>query len=304
MTTVAPQPARIAVATPARSLRHTVTPLLVSVLAAAGVAAIYYTFVRTPLGQAVDTAVMSGGDVDHPQVTDVLNKALQYTHLTLLALVCVLAAAFGVLRRRLDLSLGAAFVVGAANLTTQYLKSHLTRPDLDGLAMPNSFPSGHVTAAASVAFVLVLVFPRALRGTIGLVGAGYVTLVAIATVWAEWHRPSDAVAALLVVIACGGVAVWAVRMRRAGAPRPMQLPNRLVMAGLAVTGAVTAAAGLLGLLAVALAERGSPDFVSERFAFLTGSAGIVACVAGTFILWVRLTADEPPAGRPNLGGTK
>ncbi|WP_229074090.1 phosphatase PAP2 family protein [Actinoplanes sp. DH11] len=303
MTTVAPQPVR-PVAPPGRSLWHTVSPLFVAVLSAAAVAAMYHVFVQTSLGQAVDTTAMLGGDVSHPRVTDVLDRALQYTHLTLLALVCVLAAAFGVIQRRLDLAIGAFVLVVAANLTTQLLKSGLARPDLDGNPLPNSFPSGHVTAAASVAFVLVLVFPRALRGTIGLVGAGYVAVVAIATVWADWHRPSDAVAALLVVLACGALVVWAVRLRRAAGVRPLHLPNKLVMVVLAITGAVTAAAGGLGLLTVALTERGSPDLVSGQFAFLTGAAGIVACVAGTFIMWVRLTADEPPAGRPVPGGTK
>jgi membrane-associated phospholipid phosphatase len=305
LTALAPKPVRsAAAAVPARTLRHTATPLLVTVLAAIGAAAVYYLFIRTPLGQAVDTAAMSGGDVDHPRVTEVLEKTLQYTHLTLLALVCVLAAVIGVVQRRLDLAVGAAFLVIAANVSAQLLKARLDRPDLDGTAMPNSFPSGHVTAAASVAFVLVLVFPRALRGMIGLAGAAYVAVVAIATVWAEWHRPSDAVAAMLIVLACGGLVVWVVRLRRNAATRPLQLPNMLVMGILAVTTAVTAAAGLIGLLAVALAERGSPGFVSGQFAFLTGSAGIVACVAGTFIIWVRQTADEPPAGRPVSGGTK
>ncbi|BBH71298.1 phosphoesterase [Actinoplanes sp. OR16] len=306
MTALAPKPVRTVATPPHRSLRNTASPLLVTVLAAIGVAAIYFVFIRTTLGQAVDTAVMDGGDVNHPQVTDVLERALQYTHLTLLALVCVLAAAFGVIRRRLDLSIGATFIVIASNVTAQLLKARLDRPDLDGTAMPNSFPSGHVTAAASVVFVLVLVFPRAMRGMIGLGGAAYVAVVAIATVWAEWHRPSDAVAALLIVLACGGLVVGVIRLRRGGALRPLQLPNMLVMAILAVTGAVTAAAGLLGLLAVALAERGSPGFVSGQFAFLTGSAGIVACVAGTFIIWVRQTADEPPAARSSLstGGSQ
>ncbi len=303
LTAVAPRSAR-AVPAPRNSAWHTVSPLLVTLLATAGAAAVYQFFIRTSLGQTVDSAAMRGGDVSHPQVTEVLTRTLNATHLAALALVCVLAAAFGALRRRLDLSIAAAVLVVGSNLAVQQLKAHLQRPDLDGFAMPNSFPSGHTAAAASVAFVLVLVFPRALRGTVGLVGAAYVAVVAVATVWAEWHRPSDAVAALLIVLACGGLAVFAVRLRRGSGTRPLQLPNKLVMGVLAATGAVTAAAGLLGLLAVSLSERVWPELVSGRFAFLAGAAGIVAVVAGTFIMWVRITAGEPPAGRPESGGTK
>ena len=307
MTTVAPPPvgAGSASVEPHRgSAWHTVSPLVVTLLAAGGAVAVHWFFLRTSLGQTVDSASMRGGDVSHPQVTEVLSRTLNATHLAVLALVCVLAAAFGALRRRLDLSVAAAFVVVGANLAVQQLKAHLERPDLDGFAMPNSFPSGHTAAAASVAFVLVLVFPRALRGMVGLAGAAYVAIVAVATVWAEWHRPSDAVAALLIVLACGGLAVWVVRLRRGRGTRPLHLPNKLVMVVLAATGAVTAAAGLLGLLAVSLSERVSPDLVSGKFAFLAGAAGIVATVAGTFIIWVRITAGEPSADRAEPGGTK
>jgi membrane-associated phospholipid phosphatase len=289
---------------PARSTWHTVSPLVVSLLAAGGAALLYLVFVRTPIGQLVDTESMRGGDVSHPRVTEVLSRTLNATQLAILALVCVLAAAFGALRRRLDLSIAATLTVVGANLTVQWLKTELPRPDLDGYPLPNSFPSGHTAAAASVAFVLVLVFPRALRGTVALAGAGYVAVVAVATVWAEWHRPSDAFAAVLIVLAWGSLTVFGVRLRRAGQPRPLHLPNRLVMLVLGITGGVTAAASLLGLLAVALSERFVEDFVSGRYAFTAGAAGIVAFVAVAFIIWVRLTAGEPPADRPVQGGKK
>jgi hypothetical protein len=59
--------------------------------------------------------------------------------------------------------------------------------------------------------------------------------------------------------------------------------------------AATGVAGLLGLAAVVIAERTSPDLLSGRVAFLTGSACITAAVAGTFLVWVRLAAGDLPA---------
>jgi membrane-associated phospholipid phosphatase len=241
----------------------------------------------------VDTAALRGGDFDHPRVSEVLTRTLDATRFAALAIVCLLAAIFGVVRRRLDLAVAAGFVVVTANLVTQQLKAHLGRPDLDGFPAPNSWPSGHATAAATAAFVLVLVLPRALRGTVGLAGAGYVTVVSVATVWAEWHRPSDVIAALLIVLACGSLAVFGVRLRRTGPTRPIHLPNRLVMVVLGVAAALATATAVFGMGAVALSERPLPDLVSGRFAFLTGTAGIVAATALTFIVWVRLTAAEP-----------
>jgi len=58
-------------------------------------------------------------------------------------------------------------------------------------------------------------------------------------------------------------------------------------------GAVTGVAGLLGLIAVALSVRVSPDLVSGRFAFLAGAACITSAVAGVFIAWMRLVSSDP-----------
>ena len=44
-----------------------------------------------------------------------------------------------------------------------------------------------------------------------------------------------------------------------------------------------------------MSERVTPDLVSGRFAFLTGAALIMAAVAGTFLIWVRLAAGDRPA---------
>jgi membrane-associated phospholipid phosphatase len=267
-------------------------PFAVALLAAAAVGAIYEAFVRTSLGQTVDTVAMRGADVHHPKVVQVLDRTLNGTTLVSLVLVCLAAAAIGVLRKRVDLALGATLLVIGANASTQLLKTQLSRPHLDDFPGPNSFPSGHTAAAASVAFALVMVLPAAIRGTVALIGAGYVTVIAVATVWAAWHRPSDTVAALLVVLAWGALAVFGIRVRRyreLGAPRLSRVAG-LPLIGI---GAVTGVAGLLGLIAVALSVRVSPDLVSGRLAFLAGVACITSAVAGVFIAWMRLASADP-----------
>jgi membrane-associated phospholipid phosphatase len=278
-----------------RGGRHLVAPVIVTLLAAAGVVAIYRFFVGTSLGQSLDTAAMRGADVDHPKVVAVLDRALNGTTLASLVLVCVAAAAIGVLRRRLDVAIGAALLVIGANLTTQLLKTRLDRPNLDEFPAPNSFPSGHTTAAASVAFALIIALPHAVRGMVTLIGATYVTVIAVATVWAEWHRPSDTVAGLLVVLAWGGLVATLVRAGRWRRPAVSSRPTRLTTLVLTVVGTITAVAGLIGLLAMVLSERITPDPVSGRFAFLAGAAAITAAVAGGFLIWVRLAAGDPPA---------
>jgi membrane-associated phospholipid phosphatase len=293
MTALAPRPT----VTPAasRGAWHVAAPAFVAVLSAAGVALSYRVFVQTSLGQVVDTAAMRGADVHHPRVVEVLSRTLNGTTLVSLVLACVAAAAIGFIRGRKDLAVGSALLVIGANLSSQLLKTRLERADLDDFPAPNSFPSGHTTAAASVVFALILVLPHAVRGMVTLIGAGYVTVIAVATVWAEWHRPSDTVAGLLVVLAWGGAVAAVLRARRRRIPGPLSRPTRLTTLVLTVVGALTAAAGLLGLGAVVLSERVTPDLVSGRFAFLTGAACITAAVAGMFLIWVRLAAGDQPA---------
>jgi hypothetical protein len=272
-----------------RNAGHVLVPLLVSVLATAGVVAIYKVFIRTITGQAVDTGALNGADVSHERVVEILSRTLNGTTLASLVLACLAAAAIGIVRRRFDVAVAAAVLVIGSNLTSQLLKTHLHRPNLDGFPAPNSFPSGHTTAAASVAFALILAFPHAIRGMVALIGAGYVTIIAIATVWAEWHRPSDTVAGLLVVLAWGGLVSAALRMHR---PRIVSRPTRLTTVLFSAVLIVTALAGAAGLAFVVLSERANPDLVSVRFAFLTGAACITAAVAGCFLIWVRLAAGD------------
>jgi membrane-associated phospholipid phosphatase len=286
--------------TPGRGMGHVLLPLFVAALAAAGVAAIYRVFIRTITGQAVDTGALNGADVNHAKVVEVLSRTLNGTTGVSLVLVCLAAAAVGVIRRRLDLAVAAGVLVLGANLSTQLLKTHVHRPNLDGFPAPNSFPSGHTTAAASVAFALILALPHAIRGMVALIGAGYVTVIAVATVWAEWHRPSDTVAGLLVALAWGGLVTAALRAHRLRVPGVISRPTRLTTTVFVALFILAAAAGLLGLAAVVLSERGAVghDLVSGRFAFATGAACITAAVAGTFLIWVRLAAGDQPAVSP------
>jgi membrane-associated phospholipid phosphatase len=286
--------------TPTRGFGHVVVPLFVAALAAAGVAVTYRVFIRTITGQAIDTGALNGADVHHAKIVEVLSRTLNGTTGVSLVLVCLAAAATGVIRRRVDLAIAAGALVIGANLTTQLLKTHIGRPNLDGFPAPNSFPSGHTTAAASVALALVLALPHAIRGMVALIGAGYVTVIAVATVWAEWHRPSDTIAGLLVALAWGGVVTAALRAHRLRVPGVISRPTRLTTMVFLSVFIVSAVAGLLGLASVVLSERGtvSHDLVSGRFAFLTGAACITAAVAGTFLMWVRLAAGDQPAASP------
>lgn len=289
---------------PARG-RGALGAALLGLLAALGVAVVYLLFVRTTVGQVVDEAAMQAAEVPHPRVAALLRATLDGTSLLPLALVSLAAATIGLLRGRRDLAVAAGVLVLGANLTTQVLKAWLDRPGLDSPG-PNSLPSGHTTAAVAVTFALVLVLPYAGRAVVALLGAGYATVTAVATVWAGWHRPSDTVAALLVCLAWGGLVVAAVRagpgvapgrsaaFSRAGTGR---VASRLATVPLAVAGAAAATVAVAAVAAVALSVSELPLAVPDLGAFLAGAAGIAAAAAATFLVWLRLVGGADPRPR-------
>jgi membrane-associated phospholipid phosphatase len=133
----------------------------------------------------------------------------------------VVACGIALLRGRPRSALAAVLVVVGANVTTQLLKVLLAHPRVK-LAIsgdpfePNTFPSGHTTAAASIAVAYAFVLPAALRNLTLTLGAAFALAMGSSVVVIGWHYPSDVLGAYLVV-ACWGFAV--LTAMRAIAPR-------------------------------------------------------------------------------------
>lgn len=119
--------------------------------------------------------------------------------LILLALACGLALRSG--RRRA--ALAALVLVAGANLTTQLLKAALAHPRYESILGyrqigPTSFPSGHATAALSIALAFVLTAPRSRRPLTALVGAIFAVAVGCSVLVLNRHFPSDVLGGWLV----------------------------------------------------------------------------------------------------------
>ena len=165
--------------------------------------ATWRVFVATATGQAVEQAALAGATYGQTRLWDLAEPVLDVVSFTFLAAGAAIAVGIALARRRWALAVSALVLVGGANLTTQVLKSGvLDRPALGGdLAGGPSLPSGHTTAAASFAAALVLVVPRRARPWVAVVGAVYTAATGVSTLIGQWHRPSDVVAAVLVVLA-------------------------------------------------------------------------------------------------------
>ncbi|HEY1853577.1 MAG TPA: phosphatase PAP2 family protein, partial [Solirubrobacterales bacterium] len=139
------------------------------------------------------------------------------------------------LRRGCVAETAAALAVAAgANLTTQALKHLLaherfhafleTQPDL------SSFPSGHVTAAATVVLALAWVAPGPRRRAVLVWGAPFVAAVGVSVLVLNRHLVSDVLGGVLVAL-CWEFAVLAVyrallpRFRSGGNPPPTHEPH-------------------------------------------------------------------------------
>ncbi len=182
------------------------------------------------------------------------------------------------LRRRIGTAVVIATVLLGANVATQTLKAVIDPTRGTGLG-ETSWPSGHTTAAMTVALCLVLASPVRWRPYAGAVGSIYVLAVAFSLMILGWHFPSDVVGGMLVASAWTGAAVALQQVLTAR--RSADAPRRVLRAGDAVRPVLLTAVGLAAFGASALLARaGALAYLLEHTAFTTGAALTAALALG------------------------
>jgi hypothetical protein len=149
-----------------------------------------------------------------------------------------------------------------ANATTQILKGllHQQHPvafRIDGVLQVggSSWPSGHATAAMSLALCAVLVARARWRPMAAAAGAAFAVAVSFSFLTLVWHYPSDVLGGFLVAATwtlVGVAVVWtadARRPRRARGAAPVRLTARQALGP--PTAAALGALVLVGLVALA-----------------------------------------------------
>ncbi|GIH21214.1 phosphatase PAP2 family protein [Rugosimonospora africana] len=244
-------------------------------------------FVQTRHGQLLDTAALTGNRIGQDHIGDLVLTVLD----TITALSVVAATAtvgfIALIRRRIAVAFGVVVLVAGASATSQVLKRLIPRPDLgvdlQRAAVGNSLPSGHTTIAASVAVALVLALPAGVRGIVAILGAFGAAIVGVATLSAGWHRPSDAVAALLIVGAWASVAgVFIVVAQRRHGDVDYGPANWRAVLALVAAGAVLLAGAALTLKLTDQVIATPADQLSRGRLFVAyagGSMGIAAAVS-------------------------
>jgi membrane-associated phospholipid phosphatase len=104
-------------------------------------------------------------------------------------------------------ALGAAVLMIGSGITTQVLKTVLAMPHDGASRLPDdAFPSGHTTAAASLALALALLVPAGRRAPVLVAGALLTAVVGVSLVVLGRHYPSDVLGGLCVAGAWAAVA--------------------------------------------------------------------------------------------------
>lgn len=263
---------------------------------------VWWIFVRTARGQFLDTIALAGNTIGRDRIADVVTQVLDAVSALSLLAATALIGFIALARRRVVLAAVAVLLIVGSNVTTQFLKYvAIHRPDLgveNANISVNSLPSGHTTVAASVAVALALVVPPRLRGLVAVLGAGYAALTGVATLSAGWHRPSDAVAAMIVVggWAAGAGLLLALTRRDDPSPRDAHPYVVVLLAG--------AGLALLAVAAMALwvSDQSFPAPVSELgrrrlFAAYAGGAVGIAGTAAVMMALVLTTVHEVVPGK-------
>jgi membrane-associated phospholipid phosphatase len=188
-------------------------------------------------------------------------------------------------RRRLRLAVAVGTILLGANVTTQLLKPLLAEPRAASLlggvspVAPASWPSGHATAAMSLALGTVLAVPARVRPAVAALGAAFAVAVSYSFLTLGWHYPSDVFGGFLVAATWTLLAIAALRSRDAvgQAARPAVEDRRLSIGAVLTPpiGAVALVALLTGLLAVARPHE-VVAYARGHGAFMVGAAAIGA----------------------------
>jgi membrane-associated phospholipid phosphatase len=172
-----------------------------------------------------------------------------------------------------------AALLVVTGLSTQVVKHLLAQPRfeawLGNQVGDAAWPSGHSTAAMTLALCAVLVAPPLLRALTAVAGGAFAAGVGYAVLVLAWHFPSDVLGGFLMAGTWTAVAVAALRVVEPEEDAPEQ--RRGLEPGLGL--GVAAAAVLAGVVVAIVPRDAVALYASERPTLVVGAL-VLAAVAG------------------------
>jgi membrane-associated phospholipid phosphatase len=233
-----------------------------------------------------DVSILGGfAELHRPRLDSVTSFVAQscdpHPYVVLAAVPVLVALVRG--RPRVAITVGAIML--AANETTQLLKPLLAAPrdtvSWDPI-INASWPSGHATAAMSLALCVVIAVPARRRPMVAAVMSGFAIVVCYSFLELGWHYPSDVLGGFLVaatwtLLGAAGLSLY--EARRPSAARNETATDRPAFSiGEALTPAAAlllAAAILVGLILLAR-PHAVLDYARAHETFVIGAAAIAA----------------------------
>lgn len=266
-------------------LRSPRIALLGSLVCLLGLAATGVLAYLVPLAQARDSATLFGfTGLNRPSVTPLLDGIAHLASPRSYALIGFALIGVALVRRRYRVAGVVLFLIVATGYTTQTLKPLLASPRYDewlgtGQIAAASWPSGHATAAMTLALCAILVAPARARPTVAALGAIFTISVSFSILALGWHFPSDVFGGFLVAMTWTSAAVaglvWLEQKRPTAAPAPRLSRGRAEAIGPIALGA----AGTAVVTVIALSR---PDevarYAADHSTFVVG-AGAIAGLA-------------------------
>jgi membrane-associated phospholipid phosphatase len=278
-------------------------------IAAAGCAAVFGAILlavyHTAQGRWLDNAALEGflSTLDTQREKAAADAIASLCDPGPFLLLAIAVIAVALLRRSPRRAAAATALMAGAAVTTQVLKPALAQARFDGslvgfdhLVNPvidaPAFPSGHATAAMSIALAALIVAPRALRPLTAAAGALFALAVGFSIVALGWHYPSDIVGGYLVATAWSLVTLAALRAADARWPEAGSLraaARTHVPAAIAPVAAFVAAAAVgVGLASVDKVA----GFADAHTAATIAAIGISLCAAA-LVAAVSLVDQRP-----------
>ena len=157
-------------------------------------------------------------DLQRPGVEYRINRIAMLCNPAPVGIMGALLAGVALVRGRPRLSIAVIALLAATSVSSQLLKAMLAYPRYDGVVdgahvSAAAFPSGHATAAMSLALALLLVAPPRARPFAAVLGMAFSLTIAFCIVTLGWHFPSDVVGGFL--LATGWALVIAAGLRSA-----------------------------------------------------------------------------------------
>lgn len=284
-------------------LRRPGPPLALAGLALLALAVTGVLAKLIPVTQQGDDRTLNGFvGLNSPRLTPLLNDIAHSANPKPYAIAAVVLALIALARGRGRVAVAIPLLFVLTGLTTETLKHLLASPRFDEWLGPHwqisaaSWPSGHSTAAMTMALCAVLAAPPRLRPTVAVLGSAYALAVAYSILTLGWHFPSDVfggylVAATYILLAIAAINAselrWPSRRGVEGASRP----------GDGVPAAVVALAGGAVVGGAALAKLPTLlDYAASHTTFVAGAlaiAALAAVIAGVMAMGFRSGPQAP-----------